>query len=81
VCKPNWADLPTAPIKSNNAIACTALTSNTECKVGKCVFNTYGTNGKTTEKETDWKTKKIANIPIVKKKSLTRLTIKALSAN
>lgn len=78
VCKPIWADFPMAPINKREQI--TVKTGKSKPRKTNVELTKNGANGKTTWKSSDLNTKKIETIPIVKAKSATRLTTKALIA-
>ena len=78
VCKPIWADLPIAPINKREQI--TVKTGKSKPRKTKVELTKKGANGNTIWKSSDLNTKKIETIPIVKAKSATRFTTKALIA-
>lgn len=68
VCKPTWADLPTAPIKKN-----TQITSR--MSEGK-----YGASALITPKSMEWKVINVRLMPVNRNRSPTLLIRKALVA-
>jgi hypothetical protein len=78
VCKPIWADLPIAPIKSKIQIRVIIPTSHPKNIIVNLIKN--GTNGKIILKSRVLNVKKIADIPITKAKSAIRFTINAFMA-
>jgi hypothetical protein len=78
VWRPIWADLPMAPI--NNKEQINVNTGKSYPKKTSVDLTKKGANGKTIWKSKDLNTKKIETIPIVKAKSATRFTTRALMA-
>jgi hypothetical protein len=82
-CKPNWADLPTAPINKKKQIRSIFATQKPKNNIFSC--NIKGTNSKTTTKSTVLKVNQINMIANIKKISailfITIAFIAALLAN